>query len=95
MENWGLILYGESTVLWDEDWYDATYRRGTASIIAHELAHFVNVSKHHALVEFTCSHLFSGLEIWSPVIGGRTLGSTKVLHPILKTWPCSPSTGPA
>ncbi|ELU05921.1 hypothetical protein CAPTEDRAFT_195049 [Capitella teleta] len=40
MENWGLIIYGESTVLWDENWYDATYRRGTASIIGHELAHF-------------------------------------------------------
>ncbi|ELU05917.1 hypothetical protein CAPTEDRAFT_195045 [Capitella teleta] len=40
MENWGLIIYGESTVLWDENWYNSGTRRGTASIIAHELAHF-------------------------------------------------------
>jgi aminopeptidase N len=40
MENWGLIIYGERTVLWDEDWFGATERRGTGTIIAHELAHF-------------------------------------------------------
>ncbi|ELU05920.1 hypothetical protein CAPTEDRAFT_195048 [Capitella teleta] len=40
MENWGLIIYGESSMLWNETWYSAHYRSTTAYIIGHELAHF-------------------------------------------------------
>ena len=42
MENWGLIIYGESRVLWDENWFDAEERLRTHAITAHELAHFVS-----------------------------------------------------
>jgi aminopeptidase N len=40
MENWGCVIYGETSMLWNEDWYGAHYRSTTAYIIAHELAHY-------------------------------------------------------
>eukprot|EP00058_Branchiostoma_floridae_P020447 XP_002605937.1 hypothetical protein BRAFLDRAFT_87388 [Branchiostoma floridae] len=39
MENWGLITYAESLLLYDTRKPSASRKRGTARIVAHELAH--------------------------------------------------------
>ncbi|OWA51655.1 Aminopeptidase N [Hypsibius exemplaris] len=41
MENWGLVLYGESYLMYQEKVSTADNKRGDASIIGHELAHMV------------------------------------------------------
>ena len=41
MENWGLITYGESSLLFSEDRNSLSNKQNVALIIAHELAHFV------------------------------------------------------
>ncbi|RZB39723.1 Peptidase M1 domain containing protein [Asbolus verrucosus] len=39
MENWGLITYRESTLLWDPNESSNLYKQRVASVIAHEFAH--------------------------------------------------------
>jgi aminopeptidase N len=46
MENWGLITYGESVICIDPETSAAAGKFGTASVIAHELAHQVNELLH-------------------------------------------------
>ncbi|OQV13304.1 putative Endoplasmic reticulum aminopeptidase 1 [Hypsibius exemplaris] len=41
MENWGLVLYGESYLMYQEKVSTADSKRGDASITGHELAHMV------------------------------------------------------
>ena len=41
MENWGLITYRETAVLYDPDLNPATSKQRVAVVIAHELAHQV------------------------------------------------------
>ena len=41
MENWGLILYAERTLLFDPSTGTATTKQHVAEVIAHELAHQV------------------------------------------------------
>ena len=41
MENWGLITYRETAVLYDEDTNPATSKQRVAQVVAHELAHQV------------------------------------------------------
>ena len=47
MENWGLITYRETALLYDEDTDPATSKQRVAVVIAHELAH--QVRKHLSL----------------------------------------------
>ena len=42
MENWGLVTYGERSLLWTQEWSNSASLRGTAGVIAHELAHMVS-----------------------------------------------------
>ena len=44
MENWGLILYRETALLFDDQASSAFYRQRVAYVIAHELAHMVCLS---------------------------------------------------
>ena len=39
MENWGLITYRTTAVLFDESTSDARYKNRVAYVVAHELAH--------------------------------------------------------
>jgi aminopeptidase N len=39
MENWGLVTYRTTAVLFDEETSDASYRNRVAYVVAHELAH--------------------------------------------------------
>ena len=48
MENWGLIIYGERVVLWDEDWYGANNRASTGYFLSHEIAHFVRITSNNS-----------------------------------------------
>lgn len=40
MENWGLILYQENSLLYDEEEEPISFKLRSASLIAHEVAHF-------------------------------------------------------
>lgn len=44
MENWGLITYRESNLLYDEQESSSYNKQRVASVIAHELVHQVNES---------------------------------------------------
>jgi aminopeptidase N len=39
MENWGLVTYRTTAVLFDEKTSDAKYKNRVAYVVAHELAH--------------------------------------------------------
>ena len=39
MENWGLVTYRETALLFDEESSDLTDKQWVATVIAHELAH--------------------------------------------------------
>ncbi len=41
MENWGLITYRESVLLYDSSIYDLGSKQYVAIVVAHELAHMV------------------------------------------------------
>ena len=41
MENWGLVTYRETAILYNPDYSDNGDRRWVASVIAHELSHMV------------------------------------------------------
>ena len=41
MENWGLIFFRETALLYDENLSSASDKRLVATLIAHELAHMV------------------------------------------------------
>ena len=43
MENWGLIIYRETALLYDDTISSAAYRQRVAAVISHELAHQVLV----------------------------------------------------
>ena len=42
MENWGMIIYRETALLYDEGVSSASDKRLIATLITHELAHMVN-----------------------------------------------------
>ena len=46
MENWGLITYRETALLYDEETDPATSKQRVAVVIAHELAHQVRGVQH-------------------------------------------------
>ena len=43
MENWGLILYRENTLLYDPEVNSASNKQHVAVVVSHELAHQVNL----------------------------------------------------
>lgn len=51
MENWGLITYRETALLYDEAFSSNSNKQRIASIIAHELAHMVRF-EHCKLTHF-------------------------------------------
>lgn len=42
MENWGLITYRETALLYDDRYSSASNKQRVATVISHELAHQVN-----------------------------------------------------
>lgn len=44
MENWGLITYRETALLYDQNFSSNSNKERVATIIAHELAHMVRCS---------------------------------------------------
>lgn len=42
MENWGLMIYREATMLWDPKIGTANSQQKVASVISHEIAHQVS-----------------------------------------------------
>lgn len=49
MENWGLITYRETALLYDEEFSSNSNKERIATIIAHELAHMVRFQSHLAM----------------------------------------------
>lgn len=49
MENWGLITYRETALLYDEEFSSNSNKERIATIIAHELAHMVRFQCHLAM----------------------------------------------
>lgn len=49
MENWGLITYRETALLYDEEFSSNSNKERIATIIAHELAHMVRFHCHLAM----------------------------------------------
>jgi len=45
MENWGLVTYRETTLLYDKDVSSPSDQQRVATIVAHELAHMVGVDQ--------------------------------------------------
>ena len=52
MENWGLITYRETALLYDNETNPASSKQGVAKLIAHELAHQVRGPGKELLVSF-------------------------------------------
>ena len=51
MENWGLIIYRESAMLYDPIVNLASNKRSVATIVAHELAHMVmHLPSHYSVL---------------------------------------------
>jgi hypothetical protein len=50
MENWGLVTYRETALLYSDEFNSAANKQRVAEVVAHELAHFVS---------FTFKHIFS------------------------------------
>lgn len=46
MENWGLITYRETNLLYDENQSSSYNKQRVASVIAHELVHQVKLSSY-------------------------------------------------
>lgn len=49
MENWGLITYRETALLYDKEFSSNSNKERIATIIAHELAHMVRFQCHLAM----------------------------------------------
>jgi len=85
MENWGLVTFRETALLWHEDEGTSANKMSVTAIIAHELAHFVSnfFYMHTIFTKFNASKFLiivtSGSETWSPVSGGHTYGLMRVL----------------
>ena len=48
MENWGLITYRESAMLYKEGQSSESNKERVSNVIAHELAHMVGISKNYS-----------------------------------------------
>lgn len=59
MENWGLITYRETNLLYDPDESASSNKQRVAAVIAHELVH---------QVRFGTRFIFAVLQMWSHTI---------------------------
>ena len=50
MENWGLIMFRESALLYEEGVSSVTDQEWIATVVAHELAHQV-LTLHHSVIQ--------------------------------------------
>ena len=55
MENWGIITYRESALLYKEGVSSETNKQRIALIVAHELAHMVRWAPHLSSAKLTCA----------------------------------------
>jgi aminopeptidase N len=80
MENWGLITYRTTAVLFDERSSDARYKNGIAYVVAHELAHqwFGNLVTMDWWSELWLNEGFATWVGWL---------ATDHLHPDWNVWP--------
>lgn len=81
MENWGLITYRETALLYDPAFSSNSNKERVATIIAHELAHMVSwrTDRKFAWRFFPLTAVLavlpvSGSVIWSRCTGGTTCG---------------------
>lgn len=78
MENWGLITYRTTAILFDEVNSDAKYKNRVAYVVAHGMSKLgTMLDATETLVQ---NLLISGLEILSQWIGGANYGSMKDLQ---------------
>lgn len=63
MENWGIITFRETNLLYSEQGSSTNEKKRVAAVIAHELAHMVCNHLCNCLSNFNY-FLFSGSEIW-------------------------------
>jgi len=42
MENWGLVTFRETALLYSDEYNSAANKQRVAEVVAHELAHFVS-----------------------------------------------------
>lgn len=87
MENWGLVTYRTTAVLFDEGKSDNRYKNRIAYVVAHGkerelLPEFPSLSDICRLQ----SWLTSGLVTSSPWIGGTNSGSTRASQPGSVGW---------
>jgi aminopeptidase N len=43
MENWGLVTFRETALLYSDEYNSAANKQRVAEVVAHELAHFVSL----------------------------------------------------
>ena len=71
MENWGLITYRETSLLYKENESSTGSQQWVAIVVAHELAHQVSSD---FVLSPQFSSLCSGSETWSQCNGGTIFG---------------------
>lgn len=49
MENWGLVLYRETTLLHDEDVSSISNKYWVSLVVAHEIAHTVSIAQSYLI----------------------------------------------
>lgn len=62
MENWGLITYRETNLLYDEKQSSSLNKQRVASVIAHELVHQVLLP---LFLSYIYEHIYKSFNIWS------------------------------
>lgn len=65
MENWGLITYRETSILYDANETSAAAREWVAVVIAHELAHQVT-EKSFLILQYSVKHSIYFLVVRKP-----------------------------
>lgn len=70
MENWGLITYRTTAILFDEKQSDAKYKNRVAYVVAHELAHqwfgnLVTMDWWSEVCSLLCLHKHTQIDVFS------------------------------
>lgn len=76
MENWGLITYRETALLYDEEMSSNGNKERVVTVIAHELAHQVGVTFYDWKLNVKCLQMFL---LW-PVSTGGVVGFSPVQY---------------
>ena len=61
MENWGLITYRETAMLYEPGVSSEGNKQRVAVVVSHELAHQVSLSSSHAACAHRCEPKFSSV----------------------------------